>query len=154
MKSVFKLIISIALPLLVGGIAGFFTSSSVQGWYASLQKPSFNPPSSVFGPTWTILYVLMGIAFFLIWRSESVYKRRAIIFYFIQLLFNFAWSFIFFYAQQPGWAFVEIIILWLLILATIYNFFKISTLAGWLLVPYICWVTFASVLNFAIWKLN
>jgi tryptophan-rich sensory protein len=154
MKSFIRIVLSIALPLGLGAVGGFFTSSSVTGWYGSLKKPSFNPPSWVFGPAWTVLYILMGIAFFLIWKSNNTLKNKAISFYLLQLLFNFAWTFIFFYAQQPGWALVEILILWILIIATISCFFKISPLAGWLLIPYICWVTFATILNFAIWKLN
>lgn len=155
MKPVFKFIISLAIPLAVGAIAGAFTSSSVQGWFTTINKPSFNPPNWIFAPVWTTLYVLMGIAFFLIWKSnDGIHKRTAIIFYSVQLLLNFLWSFIFFYAQQPGWAVVDIIALWLMILMTIIFFAKISKPAAWLLLPYICWVSFATALNFAIWKLN
>ena len=156
MNRILKLIISIAIPITVGAIAGFFTSSSVNTWYATLNKPTFNPPSWVFGPAWTTLYILMGIAFYLVWKSASrtELKQKAILFYFVQLVFNFAWSFIFFYAQQPGWALVEICFLWLFILITLFYFSKISSTAAWLLVPYACWVTFAAVLNYFIWYLN
>ncbi len=156
MKPVLKLIISIAIPLAVGAIAGAFTASSVDGWFTTINKPSFNPPNWIFAPVWTTLYIMMGIAFFLVWKSnESVEEKRpAIVFYFAQLLLNFLWSFIFFYAQEPGWAVVDIIALWLMILVTIIYFARISKVAAWLLVPYICWVSFATVLNFAIWKLN
>jgi tryptophan-rich sensory protein len=156
MKPIFKAIISIALPLAVGAVSGFFTTASVNGWYAGVNKPSFNPPNWLFAPVWTSLYILMGIACFLIWNSqaESKEKQVALRFYGIQLALNFLWSFIFFYAQQPGWAFIEIILMWIMILLTILSFRKISTVAAWLLVPYICWVSFASVLNFAIWYLN
>ena len=156
MKPIFKLIISIAIPLAIGAIAGYFTSSSVQGWFATINKPSFNPPNWLFAPVWTALYILMGIAFYLVWKSEpaSVVKKTAITLYIIQLAFNFCWSFIFFYMHQPGWALVDIVLMWIFILLTIVWFGKITPAAAWLLVPYICWVSFATVLNFAVWKLN
>lgn len=156
MKPIFKFIISILIPLAVGAIAGYFTSSSVDGWFATINKPSFNPPNWVFAPVWTTLYIMMGIAFFLVWKSDSAImtRRSAIAAYIMQLALNFLWSFVFFYAHQPGWALVNIILLWLMILETIILFRKLSTAAAWLLIPYICWVSFATVLNFAIWKLN
>ncbi len=151
-----KLFISILIPLLVGGISGFFTSSGVQGWYATANKPSFNPPNWIFAPVWTALYILMGIAFFLVWKSEKdkAVKQTAIILFVVQLILNFFWSLIFFKLQQPGWALIEIAVMWLAILLTILWFGKISSTAAWLLVPYICWVSFALLLNYAIWKLN
>lgn len=144
------------MPLLVGAVAGLFTSSGVNGWYAVANKPSFNPPNWVFAPVWTGLYILMGIAFYLIWKADATktVKQAAIILFVAQLVFNFFWSFIFFQLQQPGWAFAEIILMWVLILFTIIWFGKISTTAAWLLVPYISWVSFATVLNYAIWRLN
>ena len=151
-----KLFIAILIPLFVGIVSGLFTSSGVNGWYAIAQKPWFNPPNWIFAPVWTMLYILMGIALYLILKSETDknIKQTTIIFFAIQLTFNFFWSFIFFKLQQPGWALVEIIVMWLAILVTIIWFGKISSMAAWLLVPYICWVSFASVLNYAIWKLN
>jgi len=152
-----KLFISILIPLLVGGISGYFTASGVEGWYAAANKPWFNPPNWIFAPVWTVLYVMMGIAFFLIWKTETIslpVKQTAIILFAVQLTLNFFWSLLFFKLQQPGWAFAEIIMMWLAILFTILWFGKISSTAAWLLVPYICWVSFASVLNYAIWKLN
>ena len=151
-----KLVISILIPVLVGAISGYFTSSGVNGWYAAANKPWFNPPNWIFAPVWTTLYVLMGIALFLVWRTESVktIKQTAIILFAVQLALNFFWSFIFFKLQQPAWAFAEIIVMWLMILLTILWFGKINAVAAWLLVPYICWVSFASVLNYSIWKLN
>ncbi|MEP6713796.1 MAG: TspO/MBR family protein [Ferruginibacter sp.] len=156
MKPVVKFIISVTIPLAVGAVAAFFTTSSVNGWFTTLNKPSFNPPNWLFAPVWTALYIMMGIAFFIAWKSNAVceVKRRAIIFFFVQLTLNFLWSFIFFYAKQPGWALIDIILLWLSILITIIFFGKISAAASWLLVPYICWVSFATLLNFSIWKLN
>ena len=151
-----KLIVSILIPVMVGAISGYFTSSGVDGWFALANKPWFNPPSWIFAPVWTTLYVLMGIAFFLVWKSDASkdIKQTAIILFAVQLVLNFFWSFIFFKMQQPGWAFAEIILMWLMILMTILWFGKISPAAAWLLVPYICWVSFASVLNYSIWRLN
>jgi translocator protein len=153
---IMKLFISVGITLLVGGLGGFFTSSAVKGWYALANKPSFNPPNWIFAPVWTLLYLLMGIALYLVWKSDTAQglKQMAIGLFAIQLVLNFFWSIIFFYAHQPGWAFVEIIVLWTMILLTILWFGKISPTAAWLLVPYISWVSFASVLNFSIWKLN
>ena len=151
-----KLVISILIPLLVGAVAGLFTSSGVKGWYALANKPWFNPPDWIFAPVWTGLYIMMGIAFFLIWRAaaDKTIKQTAMILFVVQLVINFFWSFIFFRLQQPGWAFAEIILMWVTILLTILSFGKISATAAWLMVPYICWVSFASVLNYNIWKLN
>jgi translocator protein len=151
-----KLFIAILIPLLVGGTASFFTASGVDGWYAVANKPWFNPPNWIFAPVWTTLYIMIGIALFLVWKSDAdkSIKQTAIILFAVQLTLNFFWSLIFFKMQQPGWAFAEIIVMWLMILLTIIWFGKISSTAAWLLVPYICWVSFASVLNYAIWKLN
>ncbi len=140
----------------MGGVAGFFTSSGVEGWYALANKPWFNPPNWIFAPVWTTLYILMGIALYLVWKSDAArsVKQTAVILFAVQLTLNFFWSLIFFKLQQPGWALAEIIAMWVMILLTIFAFGKISSTAAWLLVPYICWVSFASVLNYAIWKLN
>jgi translocator protein len=156
MTKTFKLIISIAVPLMVGAVAGLFTSSGVDGWYANANKPSFNPPNWIFAPVWTTLYILMGIAMYIVWKWEGdkQVKRTALFLYVVQLTLNFAWSFIFFKLQQPGWAFAEIIAMWVMILMTIIWFSKISRTAAWLLVPYLGWVSFASVLNYYIWQLN
>lgn len=156
MNNYIKLLLSILIPLLVGGISGFFTSQSVSGWYTTIQKPWFNPPNWIFGPVWTLLYVLMGVSFFLIWTSEvDVYqKNKAMILFAAQLTVNFLWSYFFFYRQQPAWALVDIVLMWMLILLTIVSFGKISSLSAWLLVPYISWVSFAGVLNYSIWSLN
>lgn len=151
-----KLFISILIPLLVGSIAGFFTTAGVNGWYAVANKPSFNPPNWLFAPVWTALYIMMGIALYLVWKTETknAVRQTALILFGVQLALNFLWSFIFFYAKQPGWAFADIIAMWIVILLTIIWFGKISTTAAWLLVPYIFWVSFASLLNFYIWKHN
>ena len=156
MSNNFKFIISILLPMIIGGISGFFTSASINTWYVTLNKPWFNPPNWIFGPVWTLLYLMMGIAFYMIWKSEAVnaVKQTAVILFAAQLLVNFLWSLIFFYLKQPGWAMLDIILMWILIVATIFSFGKISSTAAWLMLPYICWVSFAMILNFYLWKLN
>lgn len=156
MNNVVKLIISIAVPLIIGFSASFFTVTEIGSWYQTIEKPSWNPPNWVFGPVWTTLYVLMGIALFLVWRSsaDEKLKRLAITLFILQLIANFFWSLIFFNQHQIGLAFAEIIVLWLLILLTIFSFARINKVAAWLLVPYISWVSFASILNFTIWQLN
>ena len=156
MKNWIKLTICLAIPQIVGFTSGFFTVTNVASWYKQIIKPEWNPPNWIFGPVWTALYLMMGIALYLIWKSNtSVEKKRAaIILWSVQLLLNFFWSFIFFTQHQIGWALVEIICLWLLILFTIFSFASISKTAAWLLVPYISWVSFAALLNYAIWELN
>ena len=156
MNNNLKFIISILLPMIIGGISGSFTSASINTWYVTLNKPWFNPPNWIFGPVWTLLYLMMGIAFYMIWKSEAVnaVKQTAVILFAAQLLVNFLWSLIFFYLKQPGWAMIDIILMWILIVATIFSFGKISSTAAWLMLPYICWVSFAMILNFYLWKLN
>jgi translocator protein len=155
LKNLFAIIICIAIPLIVGGISGTVTSGSENDWYASLEKPVFNPPDWIFGPVWTLLYLLMGISLYLIWkRPPSPLRKRALVIFGVQLLLNAAWSFIFFYFQLPGWALVEIIFLWIFIWAMIIVFSKINKVAAYLQVPYLLWVTFAMVLNASIWWLN
>ncbi len=156
MSNNFKFIISILLPMIIGGISGSFTSASINTWYVTLNKPWFNPPNWIFGPVWTLLYLMMGIAFYMIWKSEAVnaVKQTAVILFAAQLLVNFLWSLIFFYLKQPGWAMIDIILMWILIVATIFSYGKISSTAAWLMLPYICWVSFAMILNFYLWKLN
>jgi benzodiazapine receptor len=156
MKPFVKCIISIAIPLTVGGVSGFFTTEGVTTWFTTINKPSFNPPNWLFAPVWTALYIMMGIAFFLIWKSNAAatLKNIALRIYFIQLAFNFLWSFLFFYMHQPGWALVDILLLWVSIILTMFAFKKVSVTAPWLLLPYICWVSFATLLNYSIWRLN
>lgn len=156
MNNTTKLIISIALPVAVGATSGFFTATGVDSWYQTINKPSWNPPGWIFGPVWTTLYVMMGIALFLVWKSNTneALKKTAITLFAVQMVLNFFWSFIFFKQEQSGWALVEIIVLWVAILLTIFAFAKVNKTAAWLLVPYISWVSFATILNYTIWKLN
>ncbi len=148
-------ILCILLPLIVGSLSGLATVSSLSNWYAFLNKPSFNPPDYLFGPVWTVLYFVMGISLFLIWKSPTgKFRNQSLTIFIIQLLLNFAWSFIFFYFRQTGWAFVDIIMLWSLIVYMILIFYKINRTAALIQIPYLLWVSFASVLNAAIWILN
>jgi translocator protein len=156
MKDWMRFLISIALPLAIGGIAGLFTTSEINGWFQTLKKPSWQPPNWVFGPVWTALYVLMGIAFYLIWKSDVPVKKKrmAITLWLVQLVLNFFWSYIFFKKHQIDWALGEIVLLWVFILLTIFSFGRIRKLAAWLMVPYISWVTFATLLTMTIYRLN
>lgn len=151
-----KLLISIAMPLLAGTIGSAFTITSIGSWYQTIVKPSFNPPNWVFGPVWTTLYILMGLALWLVWQKglkKEKYKE-AFKYFVIQLIFNSIWSITFFGMQSPGLALLVIAFLWALILITIIRFYAIKKMAAYLLIPYLLWVSFASILNFAIWQLN
>lgn len=155
-KNFLKLIIALIVPQLFAIIGSIFTSSSVDTWYSLINKPSFNPPNWIFGPVWIVLYLLMGISAFLIWRKGLNKKeiKFALAIFAFQLVLNLFWSFLFFNLQNPGIAFTEIISLWFAILATFLAFYQISKPAAYLLIPYILWVAFAAVLNFSIWTLN
>jgi benzodiazapine receptor len=155
MKNIYKLIISLLIPQLAGGIGSIFTASSVKSWYLTLEKPAINPPSWVFGPVWTALFLLMGYALYLVWTAKTEKSKKwAYVIFGGQLVLNTLWSIIFFGFQNPGLACVEIWILWLAILANIVVFYRINRWAGYLLVPYIAWVSFAIYLNYSIWRLN
>jgi tryptophan-rich sensory protein len=156
MKSpVIRFIIALILPLLVGGVAGAFTASAIPEWYATLRQPSFNPPNWVFGPVWTTLYLLMGYSFFRIWSlSVSPGRTTALRIYFAQLLLNFCWSFLFFYFKLIGWALLEIAFLWLSIVTMILHFYRLDRVAAYINIPYILWVSFASILNASYYLLN
>lgn len=146
---------SMVLPAIAATVGGAATSRSVDNWYRTLEKPSFNPPRSVFGPVWTVLYIMMGIADYLVDTNSSGEKREnARRIYKIQLGLNSLWSVLFFGLRAPGFALVEIVALWTAILMTIRAFWPISRIAAWLLVPYLLWTTFASALNAAIWWKN
>ena len=124
-------------------------------WYASLQKPSWNPPGWIFGPVWTALYAMMAVAAWLVWRRGGfAAQRRPLSLFLAQLALNAAWTPLFFGLKNPGLAFAEIILLWLAIAATLAAFRPVHRGAAWLLVPYLAWVSFASVLNFTLWRLN
>ncbi len=151
-----KLIIALIIPQLFAIIGSLFTVTSEGSWYDLLLKPGFNPPNWLFGPVWTILFILMGIAAFLIWRKGLERKeiRFALLIFVFQLALNLFWSFIFFTLKSPAIAFSEIISLWFAILATTLAFYQISKPAAYLLIPYIIWISFAALLNYNIWMLN
>jgi translocator protein len=154
-QQVIKLIISIALPLLVGAVAGMFTAKAVPEWYAGLNRPAFSPPNWLFGPVWTTLYLVMGISVFLVWKqSPSDDRNISLIVFLVQLILNFAWSFLFFYFKLIGIALVEIVLLWFTIIIMIIQFYKVLPIAAYINIPYLLWVSFATVLNAAYYLLN
>ncbi|TVQ32017.1 MAG: tryptophan-rich sensory protein [Phycisphaeraceae bacterium] len=143
--------------LLAAAIGSLATASSVGTWYAGIEKPAWTPPGWVFGPVWTVLYIMMGAAAWLVWREGALRDKAtagALTAFGVQLGLNIAWSFIFFGARSPGWAFAEILALLAAIGVTTALFARISTAASALMAPYLVWVVFASVLNFAIWRMN
>ena len=156
MKTFAKLACSISICLLTGIVGSFLTMDSVKTWYAELSKPSFNPPDWAFGVVWPILYVMMGVAAFLIWKKgiDNKQVRIALGLFVAQLVLNGLWTPIFFGLHMMGLALAEIILLWLAILATIVAFWRLSKTAACLLMPYILWVSFAIALNAALWHLN
>jgi len=139
-----------------GMLGSIFTAESVRTWYVGLTKPSFSPPNWLFAPVWIVLYASMGISLYIVWEKSNSLEVPAVVFiaFFLQLLLNVLWSFVFFGLRSPLWGFVEIAVLWVAILLTMILFWRISQTAGALLLPYFVWVTFASVLTFSIWKLN
>lgn len=148
-------LLCLGVPLIVGGIAGFATVTSLESWYAGLNKPSFNPPNWIFGPVWTTLYALMGISLFLVLREEEWnWKNSSLRVFALQLLLNFLWSFFFFYFESPLLALIDIFLLWASILWMLLDFYPKSKAAALLNIPYLMWVSFASILNGAIFLLN
>ena len=136
-------------------LGSVFTTPSIPTWYASLVKPSWTPPSWVFGPVWSLLYIMMALAAWLVWRRDGLTPAVIpITLFLVQLALNGTWSILFFGLHKPGAAFAEIIVLWGAILATLVAFWRCVRAAGWLMVPYLAWVTFAAVLNYALWQLN
>ena len=149
------LVFWVGLCVLVGVISGLLTRRDISGWYAGLKKPSFNPPNWTFGPVWTALYILMGVAVWMVWRQPTSQSRSyALVWFAIQLGLNFLWSMIFFRWHAIAGALGELGFLWLAILATIVLFWEVRPLAGELMLPYLAWVSFASVLNLGILRLN
>ncbi len=151
-----KLAIAIISCELVGIISAFFSTVAGNKWFASLSKPTWNPPGYLFGPVWTTLYLLMGISLWVIWISNNkkLQQEKSLSIFFVQLFFNFCWSIIFFRYHQIDLALFDIVILLISIIITIVSFYKINKLAAWLLLPYLLWVSFATFLNYTIWSLN
>ena len=140
----------------VGLLAAWITQTSVTTWYPALTKPGFTPPNWLFGPVWTVLYAMMGVAAALVWqrRTEDTLSQSALVLFVVQLLLNGGWSFAFFGARSPGLGLIVIVALWGALAWTTERFFRVRTAAGWLLVPYLLWVTYAGALNLSIWLLN
>jgi translocator protein len=155
MKNTFSLVFFFLVCLGVSAVGGWVTQTSVNDWYQTLAKPPLNPPDWLFAPTWITLYVMMAIAGWRVWmRSANTLRRIALATFAVQLTLNLVWSFIFFGAKSPGFAAIEIVFLWVSILATLVIFWFVDRFAGWLMFPYLLWVSFASYLNFAIFLLN
>ena len=154
LRQIAGLVVSLLIVFGIATLGGFLTNLSVATWYPTLNKPSWTPSGATIGTVWTILYTFMGIAAWIVWRSGSGGRQRPLAIYALQLLLNAGWSALFFGLRSPGLALLEICILWLAILATSVTFWKVSKLAGVLMVPYLIWVGFAGVLNALIWKMN
>lgn len=150
------LLASIVLANIAGGIGSLFTFSAIPTWYAHLHKPFFSPPNWVFGPVWTLLYILMAVSAYLVWRRVQFGKKSRPFFhvYFAQLVLNALWSILFFGFKFTGLAFIEIMAMWYFIVRSIQEGSKLDKWAGYLLYPYLAWVSFASLLNLAVWFLN
>jgi tryptophan-rich sensory protein len=155
-KNILKLLGAIIICELAGGVGAIFVTPNISGWYSTLVKSSLTPPAFVFGPVWTLLYLLMGIAAFMILKKGFDRRdvRHALEIFSMQLVFNILWSIIFFGAHNPALAFVDIALLWLSIIATMFSFYRISRPTIWILLPYTLWTTFAAYLNLAILFLN
>jgi translocator protein len=155
-QSLAALAAAVLLPLGVGALGGLATSTSVRTWYPNLVRPSFAPPSWLFGPVWTTLYVMMGVASWLVWREGFTKPevRSALALYGVQLAFNLAWSWLFFGLRQPLLALIDIVVLLALVALTVGRFAPVSRTAAGLMLPYLVWVAFAAALNGAFWWLN
>ncbi len=157
MQKILRISVVVMTCLVVGYLSGMVTRESITTWYPTLVKPVFNPPNWLFAPVWTILYLMMGLAGGLVWNKIETDEKNvklAFKYFIIQLALNAVWSFIFFYLHNPFLAFVEIILLWLMIYEVYNQFKRIDKNAGLLFIPYLLWVSFAGVLNFSIWWLN
>lgn len=150
------LVINLAIPLAAGVLGSLLTVPSVKTWYMTLAKPSFNPPNSIFPPVWTSIFILMGISAYLVWqkRDQITHFPRTVAVYAIQLVLNVMWSFLFFYAHSLGGALFEIVFLLIIIIINARVFYKIDKVAGLLFIPYILWVSFATLLTYSIFSLN
>lgn len=179
MNKLVKLVISVVICQLAGGVGSIFTVSEIATWYAVLNKPFFQPPNWLFGPVWTLLFLFMGISLYLVWEKNwqikfdfgklkgkawnkysekfwmgSWQKANLILIFCAQLVLNVLWSVIFFSMHNLGLAFFELVMLWFAILYLIFNFYRVSKISSYLLVPYILWVSFAGILNLAVWLIN
>jgi benzodiazapine receptor len=150
-----KLVASVILCQIAGFLGSLFTTPAIPTWYATLKKPFFTPPNWIFSPVWISLFILMGISLFFVWRRQGHPQfKKALIFFFVQLILNILWSLAFFGLRLPLLGLMDIILLWIAILLTIQHFSKVSKFAAALLLPYLLWVSFAALLNFSLWILN
>lgn len=149
-----KLILSILLPQMAGAIGSFFTIQAIPTWYALLNKPSFSPPNWIFAPVWLALYLMMGISLYINWTSKKKMAKSNVRLFFIHLFFNFIWTPVFFGAKNLGLALVIIVVIWILIVEMIRRFWSVNKAASLILIPYLLWVSFATLLNFTLWRLN
>lgn len=151
-----KFFVALAASFLTALIGSVLTMPAITTWYQTINKPSFTPPNWLFGPAWTILFLLMAISWFLILKNglTSKYYKTANYIFLVQLILNIFWSFLFFYIQSPFLAMLEIIAFWLILVLNFYYFYRINKKAAWLFVPYIAWVSFAAFLTYSIWRLN
>lgn len=154
LKEAGKLVLSVIVCQLAGVLGSLFTMPAIPTWYASLNKPSFAPPGSVIGTVWLILYTLMGISLYLVWTAKKKDEKKAIGVFGFQLFLNALWSFLFFGLKSPLYGLICILMMWVAILATIVTFYKIDKKAAYLLVPYLAWISIATLLNYLIWVLN
>lgn len=153
--NILKFIVSLVIPLGLGSVAGLVTSEAIPEWYASLNRPFFSPPNWLFGPVWTGIYILLGVSLFLVWKQvPGTERNRALFFFAVQMVLNFAWTFIFFYFKNLQLALIEIVFLWVSILVMILWFYKVKPWAAYLNIPYILWVTFATFLTAGYYYLN
>jgi tryptophan-rich sensory protein len=155
LRSLVGLAVSMGVCFGAGFVGSLFTTPSIPIWYAGLVKPSWTPPAWIFGPVWSVLYGMMALALWLIWRRSGFATAAVpIALFMVQLVLNVLWSLLFFGLRMPGVAFAEIVLLWLAILATLITFWRLNTSAGYLLLPYLVWTAFAGALNFALWRMN
>jgi benzodiazapine receptor len=143
----------ILLCVTTGMIGGLVTAPSIENWYRTIAKPDWTPPNWLFGPVWTVLFIMMGVAAWLVWKTRDRIAPAMMLFG-VQLALNLGWSLLFFGARSPGLALIEVVFLWGSVLLTMLAFFGRQRTAGWLFVPYLAWVSFAAILNFAIWSMN
>jgi translocator protein len=154
-ESWFSLVPFVVACFLTAGLGSWLTSFSVKTWYPQLRRPEWTPPDWIFAPVWTVLYLMMAVSAWLVWSTSDWSSARfPLTLFAIQLMLTAAWSFVFFGLRQIGPAFGEILLLWMMVIATAVAFLHLSLLAAWLLIPYVAWVAFASYLNFRIWQMN
>ena len=151
-----RLVVSLAVPLMVGGLGGQITNKSLDDWYPTLRKPSWNPPNWVFPVAWTLLFLAMGVALYRVWGLGlgTPGVMRALVLFGVQLVLNVLWSAFFFGLRSPPLALVEVVVLWIAVAATLWTMGSLDPLSGWLLAPYLAWVTFAAILTGEIVRLN